>query len=205
MKNSIRLAALLLCIICLSCKNSENGKSQESIQEKMSAYTGSPVSNQFPDIDNDENEASYSGFCSLLKNKDDGYKFVLKEKDHFKKKGYQLFYFDDDDHKFYLGAIKSNDEMDILRWRGTNGINYDHTNQDVINKLEEWGKENPVRIVGVSFDWVLFNFEHPVKNVEQLAKEVYDFCPDVVEQGVGTMDELKHFIKKENGIYLWWD
>ena len=126
-------------------------------------------------------------------------------KDYFKEKGYQLFYFDDDDHKFYLGAIKSNDEMDILRWRGTNGINYDHTNQDIINKLEEWGKENPVRIVGVSFDWILFNFEHPVKDVEQLAKEVYDFCPDVVEQGVGTMDELKHFIKKENGIYLWWD
>lgn len=210
MKNSIRIIpALLLCIFCLSCNNSENKKAQ-SIYEQMSTFTGSPISNQLPDINRTyeyetKDTVRYSGFSSLLKSKDEGYKFVLKEKKNFKEHGYQLFYFEDNDHKFYLGAIKSDDEMDILRWRGTDGINYDHTNQDIINKLEEWSKSNPIDVVGVSYDWVLFHFENPVKDVKELAEDVYEFCPDVIDQGVGTMDALKHFIKEENGVYLWWD
>lgn len=206
MKKSTYIIALILCIICISCNNS----SQEAIQEKMSKYSGSPVSNQLPDINRTyeyetKDTIKYSGFCSPIKNDDEGYKFVQKEKENFRDKGYQLFYFEDNEGSFYLGAIKSNDELDILRWRGTDGINYDHTNQDIISKLEEWGKTNPIRIDGASFDWLLFHFENPVKNVDLFANEVYDFCPDIVDQGLGTMDALKKIIKQQEGLFLWWD
>lgn len=200
---------LFVCTLCFSCNNSESKKAQ-SIYEQMSTFTGSPISNQLPDINRTyeyetKDTIRFSGFCSPVKSEDDGYKFVLKEKENFRSKGYQLFYFEDNDRSFYLGAIKSTDELDILRWRGTDGINYDHTNEDIINKLEEWGKTNPIRIDGASFDWVLFRFENPVKNVNQFANDLYDFCPDIIDQGLGTMDALKEAIKKDEGLFLWWD
>lgn len=204
MKNIILSVALFLGIVCISCNTS-----QESVYEKMSKYTGSPISNYLPDINRTyeyetKDTLRFSGFCSPV-DENEGYKFVQKEKENYKNKGYQLFVFTDNDYKFFLGAIKSDDQMDILRWRGTDGINYDHTNQDIINKLEEWNKVNPIIINGVSFDWVMFHFKNPVTNIESFANEVYDFCPDIVDQGAGSIEVLREIIKEENSIYLWWD
>ena len=42
-------------------------------------------------------------------------------------------------------------------------------------------------------------------NMDEFAKEVYAFCPDSVEQGVGDLKSLKEYIEKEKGIWLWWD
>jgi len=36
-------------------------------------------------------------------------------------------------------------------------------------------------------------------------KELYDFCPDIVDQGTGTMEALKLEITRTRELYLWWD
>lgn len=208
MKNIVLTIALFLGIICVSCNTSGN-KSQESVYEKMARYTGSPISNQLPDINRiyeyeTKDTLRFSGFCSPV-DENKAYQFVKEEKVSFNKKGYLLFVFTDNDYRFFLGAIKSNDEMDIVRWRGTDGINYDHTNEDIIHKLEEWNKTNPIEIDGVSFDWVMFHFENPVTDIESFSNEVYDFCPDIVDQGAGSIEVLRKIIEEENSLFLWWD
>lgn len=203
------IITLFFCFFYVSCNNSKN-KKDVPIYERMSLYTQSPISNQLPDINRsyeyeERDTIKYVGFCSPVKDETDAYKFVIKEKDYFYSNGYLLFYFADNEYKFYLGAIKSNNPMDILKWRGTDGINYDHTNQDIINKLEEWGKTNPINILGVSYDWVYLSFTNPVDNVEEFANDVYNFCPDAVDQGTETIEALAATIKERNQIFLWWD
>lgn len=37
------------------------------------------------------------------------------------------------------------------------------------------------------------------------SEEVYEFCPDIVDQGVGDMKKLKDSIKVNKELFLWWD
>ena len=41
--------------------------------------------------------------------------------------------------------------------------------------------------------------------MDAFANEVYEFCPDAVDQGVGSIDELKKAITEMQGLWLWWD
>ena len=43
--------------------------------------------------------------------------------------------------------------------------------------------------------------QHPTA----FAREVYAFCPDVVDQGTETVEALAAEMKQENTVYLWWD
>jgi len=45
------------------------------------------------------------------------------------------------------------------------------------------------------------------KNIgyKRLASEVYAFCPDIVEQGTKTVEQLEKEIKDTGRIFLWWD
>jgi hypothetical protein len=38
-----------------------------------------------------------------------------------------------------------------------------------------------------------------------MVNEVYEFCPDVVDQGTDTVEGLESEIKKSGTIFLWWD
>jgi hypothetical protein len=37
------------------------------------------------------------------------------------------------------------------------------------------------------------------------AREVYAFCPDVVDQGTGAVEALAAEMSRTNTLYLWWD
>lgn len=144
------------------------------------------------------------GLCSLT-DENSGYNFVVKEKENFRSKGYLLFVFDDDNNKKYLGTIKGHDELDIVSWRKTNGINYSLENKDIIEKLKVWKEKNDFIILGASMDWVQFQFKTSPNDIETFAKEVYEFCPDAIDQGAGNMPNLIKSIREMNGIFLWWD
>ena len=42
-------------------------------------------------------------------------------------------------------------------------------------------------------------------DMDAFAREVYEFCPDVVEQGVGTVKALADEMRRSGILYLWWD
>lgn len=145
-----------------------------------------------------------NGLCSVV-DENTGFDFVLKEKENFKAMGYLLFVFEDDQSKKYLTSIKGQDELDIVRWRQTNGINHDKENKDIVEKLKTWKQQNDFVILGVSMDWLQFQFKTMPADIDSFANEVYEFCPDIVDQGAGDIPTLISEIKRMKGLYLWWD
>lgn len=200
----------------LGCKNpSLNQKEEELVQKlnfdiELMKILKNETSNeliQMPSIESETGEISaglYNGIYSKTR-KDDNYTIVKKLKDTFKEKGYLVFTFIDDKDQPKIAVIKGTDELDIVRYRKTDGINYNLENADIVEKLESWKSKNDFNILACDRDWLQFEFKTFPVNLDAFAKEAYEFCPDIVDQGVGNIENLKSAIKEMNGLYLWWD
>lgn len=130
---------------------------------------------------------------------------VKRLKPKFRKKGYLIFVSESEDFKKNVAVIKGTDELDILRYRVTNGINYGLKNDDLIKKVTEWKSRYGLVVIGCSLDWFQLEFDRLPEDLDKFANEVYEFCPDSVDQGVGSVDALRKAIKETRGVWLWWD
>lgn len=106
-----------------------------------------------------------------------------------------------------IAIIPGTDQFDILKIQQTNGDNYDISNEKVISKLKEWNRSYPFNIIGADYDWVEANFEvfPEGEDLKAFAKKIYKFCPDIVEQGSGSINGLIEEMKETRKLYLWWD
>jgi hypothetical protein len=84
--------------------------------------------------------------------------------------------------------LKTADPYAIVRLRQTNGSNYDVSHEDVLARLAAWETLCKFEVVGASSDWVGLVFATLPEKLCDFAAEVYGFCPDSVDPGVG----LKH-------------
>ena len=131
--------------------------------------------------------------------------FIRRQKANFKKSGYLLFLYEGINNEKNIGVIKGTDEIEILKYRRTDGINHGLENKDIISKVKAWQSKYGLNIMGCSRDWVHIEFEKLPRDLNAFAEEVYEFCPDAVDQGVGSIEELKLAIVQMNGVWLWWD
>jgi hypothetical protein len=134
-------------------------------------------------------------------------RLVLTLKDLLYEKGY-LIYISESNFGHSpdeVSILKSQDQFDILLAEETNGINYGIENKDVIAKLRQWHEQYPFRIIGADFDYMEAIFLTPPSDLEEFSKELYGFCPDVVDQGTGSIEKLVEEIKNSGVLYLWWD
>jgi ankyrin repeat protein len=105
-----------------------------------------------------------------------------------------------------IAVIPSDDKYDALAAMETNGANLGLEPRDVIRWLMELEQEQPFAITGVAFDWVDGYFTAPIADPEGLAKRMYKFCPDIVEQGVGDVASLTEMLRQpQPRLYFWWD
>ncbi len=104
-----------------------------------------------------------------------------------------------------IGVIKGADQYEILRIMRTNGGQYDILNEDVVGRLKDWEKSFSFEIVGADNDWVEIEFKTLPKDLAAFAEEVYDFCPDAVDQGPGSVSGLVKDIQTTRRLFLWWD
>lgn len=114
----------------------------------------------------------------------------------------QMNYGNGDDR---VGVIRGADSFEVLRLKKTDGINYGHTSDAVLARLEQWHRATPLTIVGAGRDWVDLEFETLPADLDAFAKEVYEFCPDTVDQGFPSVAELASALKASRRLYLWWD
>ncbi len=126
---------------------------------------------------------------------------------YFNKADYQVFYtslsIDNSLEKVCL--LKSKDKYDVLRAFKTNGTNYDIDTDTLIEKLKVWDGKYSITINGVDGDWIDISFENLPDNIDEFANEIYNFCPDSVDQGIGDINELVNVIRNDKEIVLWWD
>jgi hypothetical protein len=75
----------------------------------------------------------------------------------------------------------------------------------VLERYTQWAEKYGLRLVGAGSDWIEAEFTRPPSDWKVFAAEVYEFCPDVVDQGTGSVPALAEEMKAQNAVYLWWD
>jgi len=105
-----------------------------------------------------------------------------------------------------IGLVPLADQFAVVQLVGTNGINFDLRTSDVISWLRELERETPFILTGIGDDHIEGRFLRPVgAEADALAKRFHAFCPDVVDQGTGSVKELANEIGRLNTFFCWWD
>lgn len=162
---------------------------------------------QLPAIDQETAEVLeefYNGIRSSI-SEEKANSIVKKLKPKFRTNGYLIFVFSGEEDSKSIGVIKGTNDLDILRYRRTDGINHDYENEDLVSKISEWNDKFGLIIIGCGRDWLELEFKKLPADLDAFSEEVYEFCPDSVDQGVGEVENLKLMIKEMNGVWLWWD
>lgn len=127
------------------------------------------------------------------------------------------------------------DQFDLIREAETDAANYDLDTDAIIARLQQWQKLCQFQVVSADYDTVEIKFDTLPADMDAFVKELYEFCPDLMDQGTGCvaemieeMDEvppqlqkliegvdfedenygleiLKREIQQQMGVSLWWD
>lgn len=151
-----------------------------------------------------EKPVKIAGVCVKCK-QDETELLALKLREELKAINYLAFICDSNREK--VAMIPGSDQFEILKIQQTNGDNYEISNRSVISKLKEYYRSYPFTIIGADYDWVEVEFEvlPNGKELKAFAREIAEFCPDLVEQGTGSINDLMEEIKGTRKLSLWWD
>lgn len=100
---------------------------------------------------------------------------------------------------------KGEDQFAILNIARSDAVNYDMGTDDLIKKLRQYDKDYGIQIFHAETDTIEFTLNSLPKDTMAFARALYKFCPDIVDQGVGSVDKLEDSIRKYQQVYLWWD
>jgi hypothetical protein len=110
--------------------------------------------------------------------------------------------------EFHLGLVPAERPADVTtRISFSGAANYDLDPAEVSVVLAAWEDRFGAFLVGLSGDTMQLAVTRPAttKTSTQFAAEVYAMCPDIVTQGVDTIDELGRTLAESPGVYCWWD
>lgn len=82
------------------------------------------------------------------------------------------------------------DKFAELRAQQTNGINCGLTTEDVIARLKEWDQKYGLDVLEADPATVVIQLHQLPDDLDAFAQEVYQFCPDTVDQGFGVFEEM---------------
>ena len=82
------------------------------------------------------------------------------------------------------------DKYAELKKCGTHGANYGLSPEDILTKFQEWDKLCDFSLSEIERDKVLVTFRTLPEDLDSFARNVYDFCPDTVDQGFGCVEEM---------------
>jgi Domain of unknown function (DUF4253) len=96
-------------------------------------------------------------------------------------------------------------QFDILRVARSDAANFDMDTEDLVAKLHEYDALYGIDIYTAETDTVCFSWLRTPTDTQAMARSIYEFCPDIVDQGCETLDALEEILKSTNEVYLWWD
>jgi hypothetical protein len=145
------------------------------------------------------------GICSLTTEKN-ARKLLKEHQGNFIREGKYIFICGFSAKGYQVGLVATTaDPYEIMRYAGTNGANYDVETNDIIAKYKQWDEAFGITPVSIGADFCEAEIINKNIDYKKLAAEVYEFCPDVVEQGAETVERLEHEMKEKARILLWWD
>lgn len=97
------------------------------------------------------------------------------------------------------------DQFDIVRLAATDAVNHGMTTDQIIDQLRRWDAQFGVDIWQAETDTIQLKLTSIPADLPAFSLRLYEFCPDIVDQGVGDIESLQAGIKQEGVIVLWWD
>jgi hypothetical protein len=140
---------------------------------------------------------------------DEAASFLKKHHERLLDEGCYVFL---NDQHFGIGGkpdviwiLPTRDKFSVMAFTGVNGINYELENHLVIRWMERLDRKQPYLMTGCGFDFLSGRFIEKISDADQMARRMYAFCPDIVDQGTGTIERLASELRKTNELYFWWD
>jgi len=93
----------------------------------------------------------------------------------------------------------------ILRWGGWNGC---PAAEYHVAAMRSWRDRYGAELIGMSFDTIDMRVAARPKTREEalaLARDQYLYCPDNIDQGVGTYSALAAVLMQSDWWFFWWD
>ena len=138
------------------------------------------------------------------------YRIIDKHFDDIKKSKNYLFLtnldFDDSYNSYYDIVIAPvSNQLELIKFVGTEPVNYGLSNDDVIEWFRKKQTEFDFDIIVADLSRIETKLKSDPESYEKLGKEVYEFCPDVIDQGHSDMDKLVEYLKSSKHMWFWWD
>jgi len=108
-----------------------------------------------------------------------------------------------------LALVPTDDVYEAILLVGTNGKGFEFrgkelTTLDVIHWLRGHARRQPFVITGVGVDFIEGEYLTQIRDPQQLAAEIREFCPDAADEGTATVDALVEELT-QGKLFLWWD
>jgi hypothetical protein len=103
-----------------------------------------------------------------------------------------------------VGLVPTDNKYDVVALMATSGNDFEVPNSGVIKWMKELERQQPFLLTGISYDHLEGAFTTPIRDADGLAERMYQFCPDIVDQGTGTIQELARELRTGH-LYFWWD
>jgi hypothetical protein len=103
-----------------------------------------------------------------------------------------------------VGLLPTTDKFAVMAAMDINGNNCLIGTAGGIAWMKELEDEHPYLLTGIGFDYLEGVFTEPVKNADDLAGRMHEFCPNIVDPGSETVEALAAELRSGR-LYLWWD
>jgi hypothetical protein len=122
-----------------------------------------------------------AGFTLIALAKDNGHKDIVKWLERL---------FPDMEGASRAKKRKINPKLRPVVKAGTNACNFDLDNEAIIQQLDRWDLLYGIEVSDVGSDKVTVRFLSLPESLDALAREISEFCPDVLDQGFGCVDDM---------------
>ena len=122
--------------------------------------------------------------------------------------GWFIFRFAHDarQRKDVIGLLPTSEKYEVLAYLQTDGLSYDISTERLIAWLMRLESDHPFIMTEAGLDYVGGKFPGSIAKPALLARQMFAFCPDIVDRGVGTVANLERELAKPSPpLYLWWD
>lgn len=96
-------------------------------------------------------------------------------------------------------------QLDVVKLARSNAVNYDMETEEIVAKLKEYDEDFGMDIKRAETDTIVFDLVDWPRDLAAFASDLYGFCPDIVDQGVGSVEALRDAIEATGRVYPWWD
>jgi hypothetical protein len=96
--------------------------------------------------------------------------------------------------KHEIAVLQTDDSLDFVRAKGTAAPDYGLSGDDILAKLERWKKSYGLIVTGAAPDFVALELGSVPPDVCKFAIEVFEFCPDCVQNGTALQTDDKGFV-----------